>query len=50
MSDVLLISALRFSQPVAVFVQMKINDLSRGADRFCLHGFHVTPPHLQFLP
>jgi hypothetical protein len=39
-TDVLLMPTFEFGYPVAVCVQMKINDLSGHPDRFCLHRLH----------
>ena len=40
MTDVLLMPAFEFGYPFAVFINVKVNDLARNPDRFCLHRLH----------
>jgi hypothetical protein len=39
MSYVLLMPTLKVGHPVKTLIQMEANNLSRGPDRFCSHGF-----------
>jgi hypothetical protein len=43
MSDVLLMSALEVSDPVAAFVHVKINDLLHHSWQFCCIDFYGVP-------
>jgi hypothetical protein len=40
-TDVLMMTALKFCQPVAVLIHVKINDLLHRPCYFYLHRFHV---------
>jgi len=42
-TDVLLVPAFQFSDPVAAFIHMKINDLLHRPCNVCLDGFHGVP-------
>jgi hypothetical protein len=43
MSDVLLVAAFQFGNPVATFIHMKINDLLHRPCNVCLDRFHGLP-------
>jgi len=38
--DLSLMPAFEFRYPLAVFIKVKVNNLSRNPDRLCLHRFH----------
>src|SRR5690348_14548212 len=40
MSNMLPMPTLKLSNPIQVFIQMKINDFSHHPVQSCLHGFH----------
>ncbi len=41
MAHELSMPALKISNPIEEFILMKIDNLARGSDHFCLHGFHI---------
>jgi hypothetical protein len=40
-TDMLLVPAVKISNPIKGFVQMKIDDRARDAYRLCLRGLHL---------
>jgi len=36
----MLMAAFEFSDPLAIFVDVKVSNLSWNADQFCLHRLH----------
>jgi hypothetical protein len=41
MAYMLLMAALKISNPIEEFILVKIDNFTRGSGHFCLHGFHV---------
>jgi hypothetical protein len=39
-TDSLLMPAFEFGYPLAVFIKVKVNNLSGNPDRLCLHRLH----------